>query len=130
MAVLLLLLPVAWTNADAQSETPKASELSAFMGTWTFEMTNPQGSVQTVRIGEKGGVVSASLQIEKFPPTSITGILKDGDVLVLSTTLRENGAPIWAVISLTIEGETMKMAQMLQMSQTIKRGTGRRVAEQ
>ena len=43
------------------------------MGTCTFAMTNPPGSQQT------------------------------GDVLVLTTTLRENGAPIWAVIALTLE---------------------------
>jgi len=46
--------------------------------------------------------------------------------IVLTTTLRENGAPIWAVIALTIDAETMSMAQMLERSQTITRGTGRR----
>ena len=45
---------------------------------------------------------------------------RDGDVLVLTTTLRENGAPIWAVIALTLDGQTMNMFQMLQQSQTIK----------
>jgi hypothetical protein len=78
---------------------------------------------------DKNGVVDASLQIGKFPPNDITGMVRDGDLLVLTTTLRENGAPIWAVIALKLEGETMSMAQMLQMSQTIKRGTGRRQAE-
>ena len=38
--------------------------------------------------------------------------------------MMENGAPIWAVISLTLDGGTMRMAQMLERSQTIKRGTG------
>ena len=50
------------------------------------------------------GVIAASLQIGKFPPNQITGIVKDGDVLVLTTTVRENGKPIWAVIALTLEG--------------------------
>ena len=33
--------------------------------------------------------------------------------------MMENGAPIWAVISLTLEGDTMTTAQMLERSQTI-----------
>jgi hypothetical protein len=85
----------------------------------------PRGSQQTVKIWDKNGVVGASLQIGKDPPNDITGILKDGDVLILTTTLRENGVPIWAVIALTLDGQTMNMAQMLQFSQTIKRGSGK-----
>ena len=124
-AVLLMVA----ADAVAQSADPKSTALAPFIGTWVFTMSNPQGSEQTVRIVDKNGVVGASLQIGKFPPNDITGILRDGDVLVLTTTLRENGAPIWAVIALKLEGETMGMAQMLQMSQTIKRGTGRRQAD-
>ena len=50
-------------------------------------------------------------------------------MLVLTTTLRGNGAPIWAVIALTLDGQTMNMAQMLERSQTIKRGAGHRQAD-
>jgi hypothetical protein len=102
------------------------------MGTWVFTMTNPSGSEQTVRIWDKNGAVAASVQVGKFPPTDVTGIIKDGDMLVLSISheaqpsMRENGAPIWAVISLTLHGDTMEMAQMLERSQTIKRGTGKK----
>jgi hypothetical protein len=124
-----VLLPLTVAAATAQSISLKSSELVPFVGTWVFTMTNPQGSEQTVRIWDKNGGVSASLQIGKFPPNDITGIVKDGDVLVLTTTLRENGAPIWAVIALTLDGQTMNMAQMLQMSQTIKRGTGHKQAD-
>ena len=42
--------------------------------------------------------------------------------------MRENGAPIWAVISLIRDGDTMKTAQMLERSQTIKRGAGKKQA--
>jgi hypothetical protein len=87
-------------------------------------MTNPQGSQQAVRLWDKSGVIAASLQIGKFPPNEITGIVKDGAVLVLTTTVRENGKPIWAVVALTLEGQMMKMAQMLEQSETIKRGSG------
>jgi len=117
---------LAGPTAAGQRSKLDSSQGSAFMGTWVFTMTNPQGSEQTVRIWDKNGVLAASLQIEKFPPNDITGTLKDGDVLVLTTTLRENGAPIRAVIELTLDGENMKMAQMLQNSQTIKRGSAKR----
>jgi len=112
-----VLLPLTLAAATAQSISLKSSELAPFMGTWVFTMTNPKGSEQTVRIWDRNGSVSAGLQVGRFPPNDITGILKDGDVLVLSTTLRENGAPTWAVIALTFDGQTMTMAQMLQMSQ-------------
>ena len=70
------------------------------------------------------GVVAASVQLGKFPPSEATGMVRDGDMLVLTTMRRENGQPIWVVMSLTIDGDTMKLAQMLERSETIKRGTG------
>jgi hypothetical protein len=75
------------------------------------------------------------VQVGRFPPTDVTGIIKDGDMLVLSVShdarpgLRENGTQIWAVISLTRTGDTMEMAQMLEKSETIKRGTGKKQAD-
>jgi hypothetical protein len=101
-------------------------------------MTAPEafkGTQQTVRISEKDGVLGATFQVEKFPPTPVTGIFRDGNMLLLtightaSPALMENGAPIWAVISLTLDGDTMTMAQMLERSQTIKRGSAKRIAE-
>jgi hypothetical protein len=86
------------------------------------------------RIWERGGVVAASLQTNtNFAAIEATSIQRDGNMLVLTIShaarpgpLLENGAPIWAVISLALEGDTLKVAQMLERSQTIKRGTGRR----
>ena len=48
-------------------------------------------------------------------------------VLTLSHNARphpmlENGMPIWAVVSAVVDGDTMKVALMLERSQTIKRG--------
>jgi hypothetical protein len=119
----------------AQNPPVTSAQVEPFLGTWTFAMTNPPNSQQTVRVAEKNGTVLATLQVGRFPPNDVTGILKDGDVLVLTTTVRENGVPIWAVIALTRDGESMNIAQMLQNSQTIKRGTAakrseyRRIAE-
>jgi hypothetical protein len=96
-------------------------------------MTEPEafkGSQQTVRVWEKNGNIGASVQIGKFPAIEATGIVRDGDLLVLTISheagMRENGAPIWAVISLTRDGDTLNTAQMLERSQTIKRGVGKK----
>jgi hypothetical protein len=134
VAVLLLLRA---PEAIGQSVSLKPSELAPFLGTWVLTMTEPEalrGSEQTVRIWDKNGVVAASVGT-KFPPAAnVTGILQDGNMLVLTISQRaqpgmlENGAPIWAIISLTLDGETMKAAEMLEKSQTIKRGTGKKQA--
>ena len=85
-------------------------------------MTEPPNSEQTVKVWDNNGIVDASLQISKFPPNEATGILKDGDVLILTTTVRENGVQIWAVVALKREGNTMVMSQMIEHSPVVKRG--------
>jgi hypothetical protein len=129
-ALLVFVAPA--VSGQGSALTP--AQAAAFVGTWVFTMTEPEalkGSSQTVRIWDKNGVIAASVQTGKFPPINVTGILKDGDMLVLTISheaqpaMLENGAPIWAVISLTLDGDTMKTAQMLERSQTIKRGTGK-----
>ena len=126
------LVVVGTSAASGQASVPTPAQASAFMGTWVLAMTNPAGSQQTVRIWDKNGVIAASVQIGKFPPIDATGIIKDGDMLVLSIShdarpgLLENGAPIWAVVALSLNGEIMEIAQMLERSQTIKRGTGKK----
>jgi hypothetical protein len=124
VALLMFVAPA----AGGQASGVKSSQATAFLGTWLITMTEPQGAHETVRIWDQNGVIGATVQAEQFPPHDMTGIVKDGDMLVLTTTRFENGKPIWAVISLTLEGETMKMAQMLELSQTIKRGSGKKRA--
>lgn len=131
MAVLVLGALAASGHGSALA----FAQAPAFMGTWVFAMTNPAGSQQTVRIWDRNGAIAASVQVGKFPPTDVTGVIKDGEMLVLSIShearpgMVENGAPIWAVISLTLNGNTMEMAQMLERSQTIKRGTGKKESD-
>jgi len=96
------------------------------MGTWIITMTNPPGAQETVRIFDKSGMVAASVQLGRFPPSDATGIIKDGDMLVLTTRRRENGQPIWVVMALTVDADRMTLAQMLEHSETIKRGSGAR----
>jgi hypothetical protein len=135
MAAFLVLVA---STASGKGSSLTPTQAAPFMGTWVFTMTEPEafkGSQQTIRVWDKNGVVAASVQIGKFPPANVTGVLKDGDMLVLTVSheaqpgLLENGAPIWAVISLVRDGDTMKTAQMLERSQTIKRGTGQKQAD-
>ena len=92
-------------------------------------MTNPSGAREIVRIWEEGGVVKATVQAGRFPPIAASGMVKDGGVLVLTLTRFANGRPIWAVVALTLDGDEMRMAQMLELSETIKRGSGRKAEE-
>jgi hypothetical protein len=114
--------------APAAAQTPalRSSQATEFIGTWAVSMTNPEGATETVRIWDQNGALAASVQAGRFPPINVTGFLKDGDMLVLTLSRFENGKPIRAVISLTVTGDTITMAQMLEFSQTIKRGTGKK----
>jgi len=133
MAASLVLLVTAL--AGGQGTPFPDAQAATFIGTWAFTMTEPEafkGSQQIVRIWEKNGVIGASIQIGKFPAIEATGSFRDGDMLVLTISheaqpgMQENGAPIWAVISLIRDGDSMKIAQMLERSQTIKRGVGKK----
>jgi hypothetical protein len=96
-------------------------------------MTEPaelKGAQETVRVRDDNGVIAASFQVAKFPPIEVTGVSKDGNMLLISIghhakpPVIENGAPIWVVLSLTPDGNTMKLAQMMERSATVKRGIG------
>ena len=126
---MLALLYVGGPAAGAQAPALNPSQAATFLGVWPLTMTNPEGARETVRIWDENGVVKASVQAGRFPAIGATGILKDGDVLVPTLTRFENGKPDRAVIALTLDGDTMNMAQMLEFSQTIKRGSGKK-AEQ
>lgn len=126
------------STASAQGGPVQPGQVAPFIGTWAFTMTEPEafkGSQQTIKIWDKNGVVAATLQVGKFPAIGVTGIFRDGDMLVLTVShearpgLMENGAPLSAVISLVRDGDTLKTAQMLERSQTIKRGIGKKVPE-
>ena len=122
LATLCFVAPAAaW-----QTSTLNSAQAAPFMGTWVLSMTNPQGATETVRIRNQNGVVAASIQAGRFPPINATGVMKDGEMLVLTFTRFENGKPIRAVVSLTVNGDTMNIAQMLEFSETIKRGSGKK----
>jgi hypothetical protein len=124
------------SESNGQGSVLGPNEAKPFLGTWIIEMTEPAAfrGTHAVRVWDRGGVVAASLQTNpNNPAIEATGILRDGNMLVLTIgheakpgPLLENGAPIWAVISLSLEGDTLRVAQMLERSQTIKRGSGQR----
>jgi hypothetical protein len=129
---LVWVLPlVASVNAQGPSVTP--AQAAPFLGTWVFTMTDPphfKGSMQTVKVWDEGGKVAASVQVGKFPANNVTGMYMDSDMLVLTISreatspIRENGVALRAVIMLTPDGDGMRMAQMLDASENIKRGIG------
>jgi hypothetical protein len=134
MATLFVVIA---SIANGQGSVLTPAQASPFMGTWVIDMTEPAGfkATYTVRLWEKNGAVAASLQVNKFPAVEATGIHKDGNMLVLTIghhakprPMLENGAPIWVVVALTLDGDTMKVSQMLEPSTTMKRGTGKRQA--
>src|SRR5205823_2780981 len=112
--------------AAGQGSRLDSPQGSGLMGTWVLTMRNPAGANETLRIWDTNGIVAASVQSGRFPPIDVSRIPRDGDMLVLTATRCENGKRDRAVISLTLDGETMNMAQMLEFSQTIKRGSGKR----
>lgn len=123
---MTLVMVLTVTVAAAQSAAPRSAEVRAFMGTWVLRMTNPVDAQETVRIWDNNDTAAASVQAERFPPINASGIFKDGEMLVLTLTRFENGKPIRAVVALTLDGDTMNIAQMLEFSPTVKRGSGKR----
>ena len=132
-AALLFMFAVSTARGQGPAVTPQ--QATAFMGTWVFTMTEPvhfKGSQQIVRIWDESGRTAASVQIGKFPVNNVTGVHRDGDMLVLTISLdaqrpiMENGVPLRAVILLTPAGDGMRMAQMLDESETVKRGIGKK----
>jgi hypothetical protein len=135
-AIVIVGILAAGTLAAAPQVAKIPSQAAAFLGTWTVTMTAPdemKGDQVTVRIWDKNGSVAASIQTRKEGPASeATGVLLDGNMLIFTVSnqgklpMRENGAPIWATFTLTLDGDSLKLAQMLERSATIKRGVGRR----
>jgi hypothetical protein len=133
---ICVLLVFAASESNGQELRLSPNEAKPFLGTWLIEMTEPAvfKGTHTVTIWERSGAAAASLQTNpNSPAIEATSIQRDDNMLVLTIShkakpgpLMENGAPIWAVISLVLEDDTLKVAQMLERSQTIKRGTGKR----
>lgn len=130
------LLTTGLVAATPQAASTPPSQAAGFLGTWTVTMTAPEemkGDVITVRIWNKDGRLAASVQTHpNFPAIEATGVLSDGNMIVASIghhaqrPIRENGAPIWATFTLTLDGDSLRLAQTLERSTTIKHGVGRK----
>ena len=128
------LLAIAAPGAFGQVAPLNPANAKPFLGVWVIEMTEPPEfkGAHTIRVWDNSGTVAASIQTNpKSPAIEATGIHRDGNMLVLTLghnarphPMQENGVPIWAVVSAVVDGDTMKVALMLERSQTIKRGAG------
>ena len=135
LVAALLAIPAAGTRGQSAAPLSPA-DAKSFLGVWVIEMTEPAvfKGTHTIRVWDNNGTVAASLQTNPdFPAIDATGIHRDGNMLVLTIghnakphPMQENGMPIWAVVSAVLDGDTMKVAQMMERSQTIKRGAGNR----
>ena len=119
------VLMLAGSVVSGQTSTLASSKASVFLGTWTINMTEPKGALETVRIWDNDGKVAATVQTERFPPVAVSDVAKMGRSLVLAATRFENGKPIQAIVILTLDGETMNMIQELEGSSLTKRGSGK-----
>ena len=135
--LVVALLVITAPGARGQSAALlNPADAKSFLGVWVIEMTEPAAfkGTHTIRVWDNSGTVAASLQTNpNFPAIEATGVHRDGNMFVLTIShqakphpLQENGMPIWAVVSAVVDGDTMKVAQMLERSQTIKRGAGNR----
>jgi hypothetical protein len=134
--VVAALLAIAAPGARGQSAPLNPASARSFLGVWVIEMTEPAEfkGTHTIKVWDNGGTVAASIQTSpNFPAIEATGIHRDGNMLVLTIShaakphpMLENGKPIWAVVSAVVDGDTMKVAQMLERSLTVKRGAGKR----
>jgi hypothetical protein len=135
--LIAALLVIAGAGARGQSAARLGpADAKSFLGVWVIEMTEPAvfKGTHTIRVWDNNGTVAASLQTNpKYPAIEATGIHRDGNMLVLTLShnakphpMQENGMPIWAVVSAVVDDDTMQVAQMLERSQTIKRGAGKR----
>jgi hypothetical protein len=129
---LAILIVFVASAANGQRPNVASAESTAFMGTWVVEIAEAMIATQTVKIWERNGAIAASVGDGKSPAVEVTGIIRDGNMLVLTISrdgprpVLENGVPIWAVYALTLDGDTMKVALMLEQSRTVKRGTGKK----
>ena len=123
MAVVLALAGPGWGGQGSKLDS---SQASAFMGTWVIAMEIPQGAQETVKIWDEDGKVAASVQSGRFPPLTVKDIARAGDSLVLRVERWENGKPKQAVVTLTRDGELMKMTQELEGSRVTQHGSGKR----
>ncbi len=133
--VVVGILAAGMATAAAQG-TKIPAQAAPFLGTWTVTMTAPdamKGTQVTVRIWDRNGSVAASIQTrQEGVANEATGVLLDGDMLIFTIghhgkpPMLENGAPIWATFTLTLDGDSLQLAQTLERSVTIKRGVGRK----
>ncbi len=136
MMLVLGLLTGGVVASTLQGAKVSSAQARAFHGTWMVTMTEPpelKGTQHTLRIWDKDGGLAASFQSRPTAPViEATGLMLDGDLLILTFShqakppIQENGAPLWVIFTLSLDGDALKLAQTMERSATLKRGIGRR----
>lgn len=141
MRILRTMLVFAILTGGVVASTPQGAKVSSaqargFHGTWMVTMTEPpelKGTQHTLRIWDKDGGLAASFQSRAAAPViEATGLMLDGDLLILTFShqakpaLLENGTPLWAIFTLSLDGDALKLVQTMERSATLKRGIGRK----
>ena len=125
--VLVCLASLAWTGSLVAQEAPSlnASEAEAFLGTWVLTMETPRGTnEQNLSVTDVYGKVVAELSGGRGGSVTISDISKSEESLVLKFegSFRGNARPV--VLTLSLDGETLKVNQ--DMGQFSMSGTGKK----
>ena len=105
IALVLVMLPRA---AAAQV---KPEDATKFIGGWALGMESPQGNMtMNLTVKDDNGKVAGSITSDLAPePQVITDVAKAGEALVLKYSLDFQGQAIPAKITLTPDGDKMKV---------------------
>jgi hypothetical protein len=112
MAATLMILP---TVASAQAAPPagavKPEDAAKFMGGWALGLETPQGNMtMNLTVKNDNGKVVGSITSDLAPEAqTITDITKAGENLVLKYSLDMQGQAIPTMITLTPDGDKMKV---------------------
>ena len=105
IAAAAILLP-----GVAQAQV-KPEDAAKFMGGWALGMETPQGNMtMNLTVKDDNGKVAGSITSDMAPePQAISDVTKAGETLVLRYSLDFQGQAIPAKITLTPDGDNMKV---------------------
>ena len=79
---------------------------------WVLAMDSPRGTLeQNLTLTDVGGKVAAELSGGRGGTVSITDIIKSGDDVVLSFEQQGRGGSATVVLTLSLDGDTLKATQ-------------------
>jgi hypothetical protein len=110
--LVLALAAVAMTMMlpGAAAAQVKPEDAAKFMGGWALGMDTPQGAMTlNLTVKDVAGKVAGSITSDMMPEAAISDVAKVGETLVLKYSLDMQGQAIPAKITLTPDGDKMKV---------------------